>query len=373
MPPSAPKAEPRDHLRLECLDALRGLAAVVVFFQHIVSMFPIPETDLLSKTIFRVVSTSGSAAVDLFFVLSGFVLTLPYVGARAKHMDYTDFTIRRVMRLYPAYWVAVVVAIVARLTLNDPIHAFALTEWTANYWTIPLTTNAILQTGSMVIPFDSRIVNTVFWSLLVEMQISLLLPFFIVALAIASGATSALLILASTIIIALVIAPDSALLFLPLFVLGVVLAKHQGGIVEKLANLSGVMLIALALLSLVLIEARLYAWRYPGLPSDFLSGAGAGLLIVLILARWRQSRLLVNPATHLLGTASYSLYLLHIPVIFAVVPSMYAYTGSVLVSAGGALLVSLVLAQIVYRVFEMPGQASGRKLARSAARFVNGR
>lgn len=370
--PSDRGAPVPDSPRLECLDALRGIAAVVVVIQHVTSMFPRPEGEFVFRILHRVLATSGSAAVDLFFVLSGFVLTLPYVGARARTMDYTDFAVRRVMRLYPAYWIAVAIALIARLALSDDLHASALTEWTATYWGIPLTVTEVLRTFSMVVPFDSGVLNTVFWSLLVEMQVSLLLPFFIVVVATAGAVRSALVILASSIIISLTIAPSTALQFLPLFVLGTVLAKHQAHIVGALAKLSGKSFLALLLISLVTIEARLYVWRFPELPPQYLAGSGAGLLIMLVLARLRRSRLLVNPLAHLLGTASYSLYLLHIPVILSLVPPIYAYTGSVFASASCGLVVSLVLAQVVYKLIEMPCHESGRKLARQAASWANG-
>jgi peptidoglycan/LPS O-acetylase OafA/YrhL len=370
--PSDREKAVRDNPRLECLDALRGIAAVVVLIQHVVSMFPRPEGEFVSRILHRICSTSGSAAVDLFFVLSGFVLTLPYVGTRARRMDYTDFAIRRVMRLYPAYWIAVVIALLARFAISDNLHTFALTEWTATYWSVPLTASEVLRTFSMVVPFDSGALNTVFWSLLVEMQVSLLLPFFIAVLATASGVRSALVILASSIVIGLTIAQSSALQFLPLFVLGTVLAKHQASLLRVLAKLSRKSFLVLLLLSLVGMEARLYAWRYPELPPQYLAGAGAGLLIMLVLSRLRQFRLLVNPFTHLLGTASYSLYLLHIPVILLLVPLIYAYTGSILVCAMCGLVISLILAQVVYKLIEMPCHESGRKLARRAARWMSG-
>jgi peptidoglycan/LPS O-acetylase OafA/YrhL len=49
----------------------------------------------------------GFAAVDLFFVLSGFVLSRSLL---ASHEGYVSFVIRRVFRLYPAYWAALIIS-----------------------------------------------------------------------------------------------------------------------------------------------------------------------------------------------------------------------------------------------------------------------
>ena len=374
--PAGEGKAPSSRSRLECLDALRGIAASVVYFQHAFSMFPLPASGTLSGTLFRIESRvfSGAAAVDLFFVLSGFVLTLPYVGQRAKQMDYTDFIVRRVTRLYPAYWIAVAAALAFRLLFGAQLHASALTEWTAKHWTAPLTLSEVLRTLAMVLPMNDLALSTVFWSLFVEMQVSLLLPFFIVVFAATTGVRSALLILVGCVVVTATMAEHSGLQFFPLFVSGIVLAKYQAEIIAALGTLSRKSSAALLTLSLVLIEVRMFVpWRFPDMRPDYISGVGAGLLIMLVLARPRLSRGLVNPLTRLLGTASYSLYLLHLPILLAVVPPILAYTGSVLACVAGGFTLSVIVAQGVYRFIELPCQESGRQLAKRVASWTHAR
>lgn len=58
------------------LDGLRGLAALMVFFSHAMGLlYPTPLITYLQSSPFRIL-WDGAAAVDFFFVLSGFVLTL---------------------------------------------------------------------------------------------------------------------------------------------------------------------------------------------------------------------------------------------------------------------------------------------------------
>ncbi|HEX7069306.1 MAG TPA: acyltransferase [Rhodothermales bacterium] len=362
--------------RLECLDALRGIAALVVFVQHAFSMFPMPERALLAGVFFRIEHRlfSGAAAVDLFFVLSGFVLTLPYVGARPKAMSYADFIVRRITRLYPAFWIAVAVALAMRLAFSDRLHAAALTEWTTMHWTAPLTATEVLRTLAMVLPVNGLALNTVFWSLIVEMQVSLLLPFFIVAIASTAGARGSALILAASVVISTTMADQSGLQFLPLFILGVTLARHRAGIAAALGVLPRRWIFPILGLSLALIEARAYVpWRFPDPRPEYMSGLGAGLLIMLVLARPRLSGWIVNPVTRLLGTASYSLYLLHLPIILAVVPPIHALTGSIILSVTVALILALGFAEFVYRTVEVPCQLSGRGLGKRAAQWTGRR
>lgn len=362
--------------RLECLDALRGIAALVVFVQHAFSMFPVPERASLAGVLFRIEHRlfSGAAAVDLFFVLSGFVLTLPYVGARPKPMSYADFMVRRITRLYPAFWIAVAVALAMRLAFSDRLHAAALTEWTAMHWTAPLTATEVLRTLAMVLPVNGLALNTVFWSLIVEMQVSLLLPFFIVAIASTAGARGSALILAASVVISTTMADQSGLQFLPLFILGVTLARHRAGIAAAFGVLSRRWIVAMLGLSLALIEARAYVpWRFPDPRPEYMSGLGAGLLIMIVLARPRLSGWIVNPVTRLLGTASYSLYLLHLPIILAVVPPIHALTGSIILSVTVALILALGFAEFVYRTVEVPCQLSGRGFGKRAAQWTGRR
>lgn len=78
--------------RFSELDALRGIAALlVVFFHYSIHR---PETDLGFKY--------GITGVELFFVISGFVITMSI--SRVKRG--VDFVINRASRLYPAYWAA---------------------------------------------------------------------------------------------------------------------------------------------------------------------------------------------------------------------------------------------------------------------------
>lgn len=87
--------------RFSELDALRGIAALlVVFFHYSIHR---PETDLGFKY--------GIMGVELFFVISGFVITMSI--ARVKRG--VDFIINRASRLYPAYWTAATITFVLLL------------------------------------------------------------------------------------------------------------------------------------------------------------------------------------------------------------------------------------------------------------------
>ena len=111
-------------LRFGYIDAQRGLAALLVIWLHATDAFRLlptpPAGDLLYK-ISAAIDT-GRVGVILFFAISGFVIpsSLRAVGDQTKPDALRVFVIRRVFRLYPAYWVSVVGAALLGLFLLTP-------------------------------------------------------------------------------------------------------------------------------------------------------------------------------------------------------------------------------------------------------------
>ncbi|GAB5558749.1 MAG: acyltransferase [Synoicihabitans sp.] len=91
--------------RVGAIDVLRGGAVLGVIFTH--CAFVVPAIGDFWFRIFR----SGQYGVDLFFVISGFVLTesVHRRGAKSGGSEQWGFLRRRMMRLFPLYWLGVVV------------------------------------------------------------------------------------------------------------------------------------------------------------------------------------------------------------------------------------------------------------------------
>ncbi len=92
------------------LDGLRGVAAVAVAFRHI------PDNMVAAWT------PESYLAVDLFFVLSGFVLAHAYAGRLAAGMSVVDFAVVRLIRLYPMYLAASLITLALVLVPAWPGH-----------------------------------------------------------------------------------------------------------------------------------------------------------------------------------------------------------------------------------------------------------
>lgn len=91
-----------NHPRNAQLDILRGVAILTVVIHH---MFPIPNTHWAAGPIMAIRAT-GWAGVDLFFVLSGFLVSglLFNEFKRDGKVDVARFLIRRGFKIYPAYY-----------------------------------------------------------------------------------------------------------------------------------------------------------------------------------------------------------------------------------------------------------------------------
>src|SRR5690606_33375733 len=101
--------------RLEELDSLRGLAALVVLSQHV--LFTIVEPPPIIDYTPLHLLWAGHEAVIFFFVLSGFVLALPFVDGRP--FDYGPYAIKRVFRIWLPYVVATAAALlIASVTVE---------------------------------------------------------------------------------------------------------------------------------------------------------------------------------------------------------------------------------------------------------------
>ncbi len=84
------------------LDGLRGIAALMVFFHHVSPEGPQSAWPLPIR-LFQVAATGGLYGVDLFFVLSGFLITSLLIEARDRPYYYHDFYWKRALRILPLY------------------------------------------------------------------------------------------------------------------------------------------------------------------------------------------------------------------------------------------------------------------------------
>lgn len=90
--------------RLQNLQALRGVACLLVLFYHLAQLEPLTGARV-SRHVLQPLVHFGFAGVDLFFVLSGFVITWVHADRLGDRASLAGYLGRRAWRIYPVFWV----------------------------------------------------------------------------------------------------------------------------------------------------------------------------------------------------------------------------------------------------------------------------
>jgi peptidoglycan/LPS O-acetylase OafA/YrhL len=197
-----PAARPpaRDARRLQghipALDGIRGLAILMVLVLHFFGNAT--PTNRVEELVVSAIGC-GSYGVDLFFVLSGFLITgILYDAPREPHF-FRNFYLRRVLRIFPLYYgvLAVIFLVLPVVPAMRGPELDALVAHQAWAWLYGVNVFNALQ-SDWALPYIDH-----FWSLAVEEHFYFVWPFFVYALAsrpralMAASAGVALLALAS--------------------------------------------------------------------------------------------------------------------------------------------------------------------------------
>ena len=288
------------------LDSLRGLAAVLVVLHHFKLMF---YRHALTKGWLSLVAypfTAGHEAVTLFFVLSGFVLSLPYL--RNKEQPYRVFMGRRVLRIYGPYLAALLLSVLGCAVWH--------TNAGVGTWSNPVTAASLIQPIAFIGNYDFFRYNTAFWSLVYEMRISLIFPVLALITMRISARWALLLVVSCTYNVRTV--PILTLECVGIFIGGILLAENIATLDATYRGLAKWQRVVCAVASFSLYNEGHFLTRTPLWHLGYLPvSIGAAGLIVMALSSNTVSRWLQHPLPAFLGKISYSTYLVHGTVLYA--------------------------------------------------------
>ncbi|GAA3554062.1 hypothetical protein GCM10022222_42170 [Amycolatopsis ultiminotia] len=340
--------------RLAGLDGLRGIAAVFVVLHHC-RLFSYPGFPADNGPWWLSFLLYGHLAVVVFIVLSGFSLAVAPARRDWQLGRLRTFLRRRAWRILPAYWAALVFSfLVARLLVTE--------------------TPGVVPTGKSLLVYGILVQdavsapspNSAFWSIAVEAQLYLLFPLLLLLRRRVGATILVACVLAGVVLVQVLsghVPMFAALLYLTpefavLFALGAVTAgiRHPSRMPWPWLALAGGAGIAglIAALGPVRTVGN-YFWI------DLLAAFPTAALLAGI-AQGRPAwlvRMLDSAPLRFLGTCSYSLYLVHVPIVAVVSrlllgPHVSAGTPAFLLTTAIAAPVAVLFARAFAAVFELP-------------------
>ncbi|GLV63143.1 acyltransferase [Bacillus mycoides] len=375
--------------RYKELDSLRGIAAIIVLLGHFLALFPILGKKVMYSTFGTYFSIlwQGHSAVIIFFVLSGFVLSLPFY--KGTEFNYLKYLIKRVCRIYIPYIMILFIAIGIKLGMHSKIGTIpGLVQWGS--WNIEVSFNRVIDHILFLREFNSDAFIMVIWSLVHEMRISIVFPLIIFLLLRVNWKVSIGIAMFLSVIGYLLMKnipsefnmPVSTNYFITLhyssmFIIGALLAKNREYLVSKIIN---------SKVKYILLPLGLLFFSYPRIPFMLLSKLigeidydlyliiidwyicfGAVLIILSALSSKLFSKLLLIKPVQFIGEISYSLYLVHPIVLLTTVHIFYGKISVPLILLI-SFLFTMVVSVLCYKFIEIPSIKIGRKLATKNSR-----
>lgn len=301
-----------------CLDGLRGVLALAVVLLHF-------DVNFLVRQLFGMPVLWIDLSVDVFFLLSGFVLT-----HSVRHgITFRTFAAKRLLRLMPVYYITTLAAVLVVPALPR------------NLW-------AELVVGG---PFLFRNpVNFPAWSICFELYLPLLAVLLPVRLPQRLVRPALLLALLGS-GLCMMYFQEGRIMYAPRAIFGLA----AGHLLYRAKLSLDLPFDLLALSTIGLILATCFA---P--PLVFLIPFAAS---AAILAGTRtQGLLFSSPPAQWLGSISYTLYLVHVPVLYALGVVFGPEAGQNPVAKLTGLAASLILATVLTKVVERPAMALSARL-----------
>ena len=356
------------------LDSIRGLAALTVVSEHFVIAYGLPCEQLLCQQLLDYsplhIWWDGIAAVSMFFVLSGLVLSLKYYRINADQallqLSLSGFIMTRICRIWLPYCVILLISAFLYLShIKQPIQPSLLapSDWITQMWRgHPLTLMDMIREGFLLHLPHLVVLLPQSWTLTIELVLSLLLP---IGLLLAQRNSRWLLFFGGFAVTFL----DISILLLH-FILGLLLAKYQITVTQHLKTTPRLRWLFL-IMGLLLYTAADTLFK---LLNDnglwFCSGLGATMILMFVLGSEPTQVFLSKRLLRLIGKVSYSIYLLHMAVLICLTPYLlktleFFTANHFLLWLGGWLLtiaISVLLSIPAYHWLEVPCMALGRNL-----------
>jgi len=306
---TTPSLVPEVHPKSRWLDGLRGVAAIMVSLNHapfvLINLAVVPKVFYFDPADSELLKFLGAIGVQIFFCITGLLFASKVLSD--KPVDWSDFFVKRVRRIVPAYFAAAVLAITVGFWFSWPIHQDIASMVAA----IP----ALFGFGLLPLPtlneFNFARLMGVSWSLAIEWRFYLVLP--LIYIAIKKSRNITLLSIIVFALLDLFLNGASAWVF---FIPGALCSMFSAREFSK--NLRGAALI----LAIAAISLMFYRFGHKGIfgLEQFLNVSVIFAALTIACPSLLTTRTLVA-----MGSVSYSFYLLHAMLLFLVFGAVHFY------------------------------------------------
>jgi peptidoglycan/LPS O-acetylase OafA/YrhL len=352
-----------DHkdVRLPHLESIRGIAALAVAVHHAGIVFAVDPQMYWVQMVLRVIG-NGGGGIFIFFILSGYVLTLSLNRSGISAPTIVSFYVRRVFRIWPAMIVSIVIAlaVLQAVRLNEvPAAGEAFVQWAASATSFPDALRNIF--------FVSTKMNGPTWTIWTELCWSAILPGLVfVSNRLDNGGRA--ILMAALVGLHFSTPLTSFANWGYLFFAGVWMTRIPAPSAPRVFLGIGV--------ATTFLGPRIFE----GI-DELCHLCNAGGTFLILWTAIHNGETLFAWANHrfprFLGRISYSFYLIHMPVLVGVafaafrVPFLYGIAGNAL-CVMASVLVAVAAASVMYRFVEAPFVEIGKRLS-SGSMFTENR
>ncbi|MEK4213215.1 MULTISPECIES: acyltransferase family protein [Bacillus] len=348
--------------RIKELDSIRGLAALTVVFGHFCLMLPsLPNSIKFSPL--RILWAGGEAVI-VFYVLSGFVLSMALYHSKT---NYWGYLIKRFVRIYIPYYFWIIITF-ALFILFSPYEVVGLRDWFYDRWQGSITKLDIINHFVLLNNFFTENYNPVIWSLAQEMRISIVFPFLFLLFYKLSWKKTILFALSFSLINVFLNMLHigkaegfyngyaDTLHFTSMFMVGMLLFKHQEKLIYSYRNMKKInkgFLIALGVI-LYLYSILIYGISRNDttfLLKDWGVVMGVSIFIIMAMSNLKVKAFLNKSVFVYLGEISYSIYLCHFPIMMVLFKLLYTKI-SILFLLTLCITMTLLFSIVSYHLIE---------------------
>jgi len=351
--------------RLGYVDSLRAIAAIYVVMHHNMLEIWAPDYGIYPSGSLSSIANAfryGHYSVSLFIIISGFCLMLPVLKNEGElRGGIKTFFIRRAKRILPPYYFSLIISLI--------LIYFFIGSKTHTHWdcSLPVTLHTFITHLFLVhdiFPGGGGLINHVYWSIAVEWHIYFLFPLMLILWRRIGPWLSTIGILLFGFIFEHFLhhTPYGGITaqFFGLFALGMLAVTIAYGQETKYQKIRRAPWAIITLLMSVVLWRAFRHWGIESLFDELFMGLfGFSLLIAASVESSIIRKILNWRPLIVIGTFSYSIYLIHAPIIqiiwqYAIHPFHYSRTMEFVILEIVGTPIMIGIAYIFYLCFEKP-------------------